>query len=166
MLPLRARVDLKQRQWRRTLHSPKFQHYWNLTIRLICVINRTLVVGAVLSLCKDSVGTFLQPLLTGPDSIMEYEQMKFAFQHYSLCSLHTSSIDVAVLGSHWLKKSSITDTLLLYDLFSHWIFQLPTYQQKVRVKYLRGKKLFLMSQNCSVLYSRDTTIRIHIYAET
>ena len=33
-----------------TPHSPKIKHYWNLTIRLLTVITRTLVGGA-LSLC-------------------------------------------------------------------------------------------------------------------
>ena len=32
-------------QWRGTPHSPKLQHYWNLTIRLFSVISRTLVGG-------------------------------------------------------------------------------------------------------------------------
>ena len=32
-------------QWRGTLPSPKLLHYWNLTIRLFCVISRT-IVGA------------------------------------------------------------------------------------------------------------------------
>ena len=35
-------------QWRGTPHSPKLQHYWNLTIRLFSVISRTLVEGRVL----------------------------------------------------------------------------------------------------------------------
>ena len=30
-------------QWRGTLHSPKLQHYWNLTIRLFGLISRTRV---------------------------------------------------------------------------------------------------------------------------
>ena len=30
-------------QWRGTRHSLKLQHYWSLTIRLLCVISRTLV---------------------------------------------------------------------------------------------------------------------------
>ena len=33
----------EQCQWRGTLHSPKLQHYWNLTIRLFSVISRTFV---------------------------------------------------------------------------------------------------------------------------
>ena len=51
VLPLRARVDLKRWQWRGTPHSPKLLHCWNLTIRLFCIISRTLVWG-VLPLCK------------------------------------------------------------------------------------------------------------------
>ena len=35
----------KRWQWKNTLHSPKLQHYWSLTIRLFSVISRTLVVG-------------------------------------------------------------------------------------------------------------------------
>ena len=35
----------EQWQWRSTPHSPKLQNYWNLTIRLLNVISRTLVVG-------------------------------------------------------------------------------------------------------------------------
>ena len=31
-------------QWKGTLQSPKFQHYWNFTIRLFSVISRTLVL--------------------------------------------------------------------------------------------------------------------------
>ena len=30
-------------EWRGTLHSPKLQYYWSLTIRLISVVSRTLV---------------------------------------------------------------------------------------------------------------------------
>ena len=35
----------EQWQWRGTLHSPKLQHYWNLTIRFFRVISKTLVGG-------------------------------------------------------------------------------------------------------------------------
>ena len=35
----------EQWQWRDTLHSPKLQHYWSLTIRLLSVISCTLVAG-------------------------------------------------------------------------------------------------------------------------
>ena len=35
----------EQWHWRITLHSPKLQYYWNLTLRLFSVINKTLVVG-------------------------------------------------------------------------------------------------------------------------
>ena len=45
---------------RGTLHSPKVQHYWNLTIRLFSIISRTLE-GGVLLLCRDAVGVFCSP---------------------------------------------------------------------------------------------------------
>ena len=32
-------------QWRGTMHSPKPQHYWNLTIRLFSIISRTLILA-------------------------------------------------------------------------------------------------------------------------
>ena len=40
-----------------TPHSPKLQHYWSLTIRLLRVISRTLI-GGVLLLCRDAVSVF------------------------------------------------------------------------------------------------------------
>ena len=50
-------------QWRGIPHSPKLQHYENLTIRLFSVISRTRVVvmGVVLHLCRESVGVFYSP---------------------------------------------------------------------------------------------------------
>ena len=52
-----------------TLHSPKLQHYWSLTIRLLCVTSRILV-ARVLLLCRDAVGVFcnaswLSPWVSG-----------------------------------------------------------------------------------------------------
>ena len=38
-------------KWRGALNSPKYQHYWSLTIRLFNVISRTLI-GRVLPLFK------------------------------------------------------------------------------------------------------------------
>ena len=52
-------------QWRGTLHSPKLQHYWSLTIRLFNVISgHSLVVGGLTPLprCNRCI---LQPRLTG-----------------------------------------------------------------------------------------------------
>ena len=49
-------------RWRGTPHSPKLQHYWNLTIRLFSVISRTLIEeGGVLLLCRDAVNVFCSP---------------------------------------------------------------------------------------------------------
>ncbi len=64
MLPPRARVDLGAMAIRGTLHSPKLQNYWNLTIRLFSVISRTLV-GGVLPLCREAVGVFYSPSRLG-----------------------------------------------------------------------------------------------------
>ena len=38
------------------------------------------------------------------DIVIEYNQMRFIFQHSLLCAVHTSTISVAVLVSHWSKK--------------------------------------------------------------
>ena len=54
----------ERRRWRGTPHSLKFQHHWNLTIRLFSVISRTLV-GWVLPLCRDAVGVFYSPSRLG-----------------------------------------------------------------------------------------------------
>ena len=54
----------KQWQWRGILHSPKLQHYRSFTIRLFCVISRTLV-GEVLHLCRDAVSVFYSPSWLG-----------------------------------------------------------------------------------------------------
>ena len=58
MLPLRARVDLGVMAIKGYSAFPKFQHYWNLTIRLFSVKNRTLIwvgVGSYPSAEKQSV---------------------------------------------------------------------------------------------------------------
>ena len=44
-------------QWRGTPHSPKLQHYWNLTVRLFRVISKKLVEG-VLPLCWEAICVF------------------------------------------------------------------------------------------------------------
>ena len=61
MLPLRDRVDLGAMAMKGTLHSPKLQHYWNLTIRLFSFIFRTHVGGGVLPHCRGAVGVFYSP---------------------------------------------------------------------------------------------------------
>ena len=53
----RLELTLERWQWRGNPHSPKFQHFWNFTIRLFRVISTT-VVGEVLSLRSDAVGVF------------------------------------------------------------------------------------------------------------
>ena len=64
MLTFRARVDLWAVQCRDTLHSPKLRDFWNLSIRLLSVISRTLVRG-FLPLSRDAVGVFYSPSQLG-----------------------------------------------------------------------------------------------------
>ena len=46
----------------------------------------------------------LKSLWANQDNLMECGQMRFIFQRGSPCSPHTSSIGVAVFGSHWRFK--------------------------------------------------------------
>ena len=55
----------EQWQWRGTMHSPKLQHYWSLTIILVSVVSRTLIGGGVLPLCREAVGVFYSPSVLG-----------------------------------------------------------------------------------------------------
>ena len=55
-------------QWRGTPHSPKLQHYWNLTIRLFSVLSRILIARGVLPpllLCREAVSVFYSPSWLG-----------------------------------------------------------------------------------------------------
>ena len=61
VLPLRWTWE--RWRWRVTLHSPKLQYYWSLTIRLFSVISKTLI-GRVLALCRDAV-VFYNPSRLG-----------------------------------------------------------------------------------------------------
>ena len=63
VLPFRARVE--QWQWRGAPHSPKLQHYWNLTIRLFSVISGLSLVGGFLPLCRGAVSVFYSPSQLG-----------------------------------------------------------------------------------------------------
>ena len=51
-------------QWRGTSLSPKVRHYWSLSMRLLCVINRKLV-GGVLSVCTEADRVFYSPSRLG-----------------------------------------------------------------------------------------------------
>ena len=48
-------------QWRCTLHSPKLQHYWKLTIRLFSVIYQDTHWEGVLPLCREAVSVLYSP---------------------------------------------------------------------------------------------------------
>ena len=62
-IPIRYYHSKPEETWERcqlsdTPHSLKFQHYWNLTIRLFNIIPRALVWERILPLCRDAVGIF------------------------------------------------------------------------------------------------------------
>ena len=52
------------------------------------------------------------------DILMECDQMGFIFQHNPPSDPHTPFINFAVLGSHWLQKSSIADMMSSYELLT------------------------------------------------
>ena len=81
VLPFRARVDLRAMAMKGTRHSPNFQHYWNLTIRLFRVIFWTLV-GRVLPHCWDAVGVFYSPSRQG-------QTVRCLHPPLCHCSMHT-----------------------------------------------------------------------------
>ena len=80
-------------QWRGTLHSPKPQHYWNLTIRLFRVIFRILigVCGEeVLPFCREAVGVFYSSSQLGKHFIVpRYLEHNKRFQKY--CPIFSDS---------------------------------------------------------------------------
>ena len=51
--------------WRGAPHSPKPQHYWNLTIRLFSFCSMTLIGGGGLPLCRGAVSVFYSPSRLG-----------------------------------------------------------------------------------------------------
>ena len=71
MLLVQAGVDLRVRAMKGTQLFPKIQHYWNLIIRLFCVISRTFV-GRVLPLFRDAVGVFYSPSWLDWDCLVSY----------------------------------------------------------------------------------------------
>ena len=60
----------------------------------------------------------LKSSLADQDTLIECDQIRFIFQHCSLCDSHISSIGVAVLGSHWSKKLSTADITSSNEFFS------------------------------------------------
>ena len=55
MLPPEPEWTWEQWQWRGTPHSPKLQHCWNPTIRLVRVISRTLIGLTPLQMCSQCI---------------------------------------------------------------------------------------------------------------
>ena len=66
-------------------HSPKFQHYWNLIIRLFSVISRTLIGGYSLQICSQCI---LQPQPTGQLFIVKTADNLLSNYVIIYCLLH------------------------------------------------------------------------------
>ena len=70
-----------------------------------------LLVIVCVSTCMYMYKGRLKSSQVNQDTLREYDQIRLIFQHTSPGGPHTSSISVAVLGSHWSKKLSIADMI-------------------------------------------------------
>ena len=68
----RPEWTLERLQWWGTLHSPKLQHYWSLTMRLFRITSRKLVVGSC-PLCREVVSVFYSPSWIGWEVFGKYK---------------------------------------------------------------------------------------------
>ena len=94
-------------QWRYYPHSTKFQHYWNLSIRLFNVKSRTLF-GGILPLCWDDVSVFYCSSRLG----WIYFVCKWSMGE-SVTMLERKYI--YALKCKWLLKWSSPETVMLND---------------------------------------------------
>ena len=82
-------------------------------------------------------------------TLMECDQMWIILQYNLPCSPHTSSISIAVLGSHWSKNSSranITSSYKLFSPLSYFMFDLNSEKKTVEFPHALLKKINLKEQ--------------------
>ena len=94
-------------QWRGTLHSPKLQHYWNLTIRLFHVISR-IPVGEGLTPLQRYSWCILQPQPTGQLSKSQQPDERWVDKIHHLIYWYA-----------WAKNSSFQDLWRSLDSFGY-----------------------------------------------
>ena len=102
----------------RSLHSPKLQNYQSLSIRLFCVISRT-IFGGILPFFRDTIGLFYSPSRLGNPhrslvGIRSELRVMPNFQHPLSLSI---SLSLSLSLSH-------THTLFIYLLLAskNWLF--------------------------------------------
>ena len=123
MLPYWARVDLGVIAMKG--RSAKYQHHWNLTIKLFSVIFRTLVAG-VLSFCREAVGVFYSPSQlrhqVTPWEVLPLCEMQSVYSTALadwatiLSDCHCLTVDFAVLADHGEKMKESEKTGKCLDL--------------------------------------------------
>ena len=119
MQPLIPKWTGEQWQWRGTPHSPKLQHYWNLTNRLFSVISRILCGGGQ---------CILQPQPTS-----QYWHLLFA-HGYKYCFWTLMSLfDI---------MHSLANSLMVSSVIHYWIVLFDTLQDWADMRVMAMKKYF------------------------
>ena len=135
-----------------TLHSPKLQHYWNLTIRLFCIISRTLVEAGVLPLCRCAVGVFYSPSRLG--NILFSAMGKLSSKSHEIWITPTSHF--MKLNNQNYLKLSWNNTDQIYSKKSPWASTsasrhlwkfLPAFSMLSFFKRINAAVIFLPSVN-------------------
>ena len=115
-------------QRRGTLHSPKLQHCWNLTIILFSVISRTLVRwGGGLTPLQRCSQCILQPQLTGQFPLFSEDCLFFILFYFILflflvllsffCSFKRNHLDFFDEYNLWADMSICSFQILFFFLF-------------------------------------------------
>ena len=138
------------------LHSPKLQHNWNLNIRLICVISRTLVEVSLTPLQRRMVYS------TAPaDWATKYSEACFFHRRFDTVSFlspgaagfsgwRVYSTDRRLrLTDHWSRKTSI----IIYFLDAHIYFP----SSAIHVIHFRCS-LFTLKRSC-ILFTKSSDRR-------
>ena len=136
-----------QWHWRNAPHSQKFQHHRKLTIRLFCVIARTLIRGGVLSFCRADWAIF-----------------KKWFIHYlSLILRYSTFFGLFPIFSAWLGKDHTINLNNEIELVKKYFMKTVQLVKKyfplhnILLAYLRFKKCLTFPKCakfncCQVLY--------------
>ena len=127
-------------QWRGAWHSLKFQHYWNLTIRLFNFISKTLAVVGVLLLCRVAVSVVCNPSGLGkPRNQMKDVLLYFSFNVLLVEFAGVKIFDLQTTTKMWSREDTVCcnirfDSIIsspdanpwIYNWHAFWIKEHPT----------------------------------------
>ena len=139
----------KRLQWRGTPRSPKFQHYWNLTIRFVCVISSTLV-GRGLTPLQRCSWYILQPQPTG--------QVIYIYIYIYNETIKQNKIKLVI----YLPKFNTTK-LVIYNNFSPSTNYLSMTNVTYQFKFSLGKCFFKKVITCIGLTTKTLWRRLTLY---